>query len=76
MDKEFLKNFNNYHIAAFQDRVFFSQTRLIVGEPGSDETHLLKVEASNKQEIELELTRERAEKLVGFKEESSETKIV
>ena len=76
VDKEFLKDFNNYQIAAFQDRVFVSQTRFIPGGPGSDELHLLKAEAANKLEIELELTRERAEKLVGFKEEFSETKVV
>ena len=75
VDKEFLKDFNNYHIVAFQDRVFVSQTRFIHGGPGSDELHLLKAEAANKLEIELELTRERAEKLVGFKDESSETVI-
>ena len=29
VDKEFLKDFDNYQIAAFQDRVFVSQTRFI-----------------------------------------------
>ena len=73
VDKEFLKDFGNYHIVAFQDRVFVSQTRFIPGGPDSEELHLLKAEATNKLEIELELTRDSAEKLVGFKEEFSET---
>ena len=38
--------------------------------------HLLNTEAANKLEIELELTRDSAEKLVGFKEEFSETKVL
>ena len=75
VDKEFLKDFNNYHIVAFQDRVFVSQTRFIPGGPGLDELYLLKAEAANKLVIEFGATRERAEKLVGFKEESSETKV-
>ena len=75
VNKEFLKDFDNYQIAAFQDRVFVSQTRLIPGGPDSDELHLLKTEAANKLEIELELTRDSAEKLVGFKEEYSEAKV-
>ena len=75
VDKEFLKDFGNYHIVAFQDRVFVSQTRFIPGGPDSDELHLLKTEAANKLEIELELTRDSAEKLVGFKEEYSEAKV-
>ena len=70
VDKEFLKDFDNYHIAAFQDRVFVSQTRFIPGGPGLDELHLLKAEAANKLVIEFGVTRERAEMLVGFKEES------
>jgi hypothetical protein len=73
VDKEFLKDFDNYQIAAFQDRVFVSQTRFIPGGPDSEELHLHKAEAANKLEIELELTRDSAEKLVGFKEEFSET---
>ena len=76
VDKEFLKDFDNYQIAAFRDRVFVSQTRFIPGGPDSDELHLLKTEAANKLEIELELTRDSAEKLVGFKEEYSETKVL
>ena len=76
VDKEFLKDFGNYHIAAFRDRVFVSQTWFIPGGPDSDELHLLKTEAANKLEIELELTRDSAEKLVGFKEEYSETKVL
>ena len=75
VDKEFLKDFDNYHIEAFQDRVFVSQTRLIPGGPDPEELHLLKAEATNKLEIELELTRDSAEKLVGFKEEFSEIKV-
>ena len=75
VDKEFIKDFNNYHIVAFREQVFVSQTRFIPGGPDSEELHLLKAEAANKLEIELELTRERAEKLVGFKDESSETVI-
>ena len=75
VNKEFLKDFDNYHIEAFQDRVFVSQTRLIPGGPDPEELHLLKAEASKKIEIELELKRESAEKLVGFKEEFSETKV-
>ena len=76
MDKEFLKDFGNYHIVAFQDRVFVSQTRFIPGGPDPEELHLLKAEAAKKIEIELELKRESAEKLVGFKEEFSETKVL
>jgi len=75
VNKEFLKDFDNYHIEAFQDRVFVSQTRLIPGGPDPEELHLLKAEAAKKIEIELELTRESAEKLVGFKEEYSEAKV-
>ena len=73
VDKEFLKDFCNFHILAFRDRVFVSQPRLIPGGPDPEELHLLKAEATNKLEIELELTRDSAEKLVGFKEEFSET---
>ena len=73
--KEFLKDFDNYHIAAFQDRVFVSQTRFIPGGPDPKELHLLKAEAAKKIEIELKLKRDSAEKLVGFKEEFSETKV-
>ena len=40
-----------------------------------DELHLLKAEAANKLGIEFRVTRERAEMLVGFKEEYSETKV-
>ena len=76
VDKEFLKDFNSYHIVAFRDRVFVSQTRFIPGGPGSDELHFTKTEAANKLEIELELTGDSAEKLVGFKEEYSETKVL
>ena len=76
VDKEFLKDFGNYHIVAFQDRVFVSQTRFIPGGPDSDELHLLKTEAANKLAIEFGTTKERAEKLVGFKEEYSETKVL
>ena len=76
VDKEFLKDFDNYHIAAFQEQVFVSQTRFIPGGPGSDELHFTKTEAANKLEIELELTGDSAEKLVGFKEEYSETKVL
>ena len=47
VNKEFLKDFNNYHIAAFQDRVFVSQTRFIPGGPDSEELHLLKAEPRN-----------------------------
>ena len=75
VDKEFLKDFNNYQIAAFRDRVFVSQTRFIPGGPDPKELHLLKTEAANKPVIELGVTRESAQKLVGFKEESSETKV-
>ena len=75
MNKEFLKDFDNYHIEAFQDRVFVSQTRFIPGGPDPEELRLLKAEAANKLEIELELTRDSAEKLVGFKEEYSEAKV-
>ncbi len=75
VDKEFLKDFDNYQIAAFQDRVFVSQTRFIPGGPDSEELHLHKAEAANKLVIEFGATRERAEKLVGFKDESSETVI-
>ena len=75
VDKEFLKDFDNYQIAAFRDRVFVSQTRFIPGGPDPEELHLLKAEATNKLEIELELTRDSAEKLVGFKEEYSEAKV-
>ena len=75
VNKEFLKDFDNYHIEAFQDRVFVSQTRFIPGGPDPEELHLLKAEATKKIEIELKLTRERAEMLVGFKEEYSETKV-
>ena len=75
VDKEFLKDFGNYHIVAFQDRVFVSQTRFIPGGPDSDELHLLKTEAANKLVIEFGTTKERAEKLVGFKEEYSEAKV-
>jgi len=76
VNKEFLKDFDNYHIEAFQDRVFVSQTRFIPGGPDPEELRLLKAEAANKLEIELELTRDSAEKLVGFKEEFSETKVL
>ena len=76
VDNEFLKDFDNYQIAAFQDRVFVSQTRFIPGGPDSDELQLLKTEAAKKIEIELKLTRDSAEKLVGFKEEYSETKVL
>ena len=48
VDKEFLKDFDIYQIAAFRDRVFVSQTRLIPGGPDSDELYLLKTEAANK----------------------------
>ena len=75
VNKEFLKDFDNYHIEAFQDRVFVSQTRFIPGGPDPEELRLLKAEAANKLEIELELTRDSAEKLVGFKEEYSEAKV-
>ena len=75
VNKEFLKDFDNYQIAAFRDRVFVSQTRFIPGGPDPEELHLLKAEAAKKIEIELELKRESAEKLVGFKEEFSETKV-
>ena len=75
VDKEFLKDFDNYQIAAFQDRVFVSQTRFIPGGPDSEELHLHKAEAANKLVIEFGVTRERAEMLVGFKEEYSETKV-
>ena len=75
VDKEFLKDFGNYHIVAFQDRVFVSQTRFIPGGPDPEELHLLKAEAAKKIEIELKLTRDSAEKLVGFKEEYSEAKV-
>ena len=75
VDKDFLDDFSNYHISAFKDRVFVSQTRFIPGGPDSEELHLLKAEATKKIEIELKLTRERAEMLVGFKEEYSETKV-
>ena len=75
VDKEFLKDFDNYHIVAFRDRVFVSQTRFIPGGPDLDELHLLKAEAANKLVIEFGVTRERAEMLVGFKEEYSETKV-
>jgi len=67
VNKEFLKDFDNYHIEAFQDRVFVSQTRLIPGGPDPEELHLLKAEAAKKIEIELKLTRERANMLVGLK---------
>ena len=76
VNKEFLKDFDNYQIAAFRDRVFVSQTRFIPGGPDPEELHLLKAEAAKKIEIELELKRESAEKLVGFKEEFSETKVL
>ena len=75
VDKEFLKDFGNYHIVAFRDRVFVSQTRFSPGGPDSDELHLLKTEAANKLVIEFGTTKERAEKLVGFKEEYSESKV-
>ena len=75
VDKEFLKDFDNYQIAAFQDRVFVSQTRFIPGGPDLDELHLLKAEAAKKMEFEFGVTMERAEMLVGFKEEYSETKV-
>ena len=75
VNKEFLKDFDNYHIEAFQNRVFVSQTRFIPGGPNPKELHLLKAEAAKKIEIELKLTRESAEKLVGIKEEFSETKV-
>ena len=75
VNKEFLKEFDNYHIAAFQNRVFVSQTRFIPGGADPEELHLLKAEAAKKIEIELELKRESAEKLVGIKEEFSETKV-
>ena len=75
VDKEFLKDFGNYHIVAFRDRVFVSQTRFIPGGPDSDDLHLLKTEAANKLLIEFGTTKERAEKLVGFKEEYSEAKV-
>ena len=76
VDKEFLKDFSNYHIVAFQDLVFVSQTRFIPGGPGSEELQLFKAEAANKLVIEFGLTRKRAEMLVGFKEESPETKVL
>ena len=76
VDKDFLDDFNNYHIAAFQDRVFVSQIRFIHGGPDSEELHLVKAEAAKKMEFEFGVTRERAEMLVGFKEESSETNVV
>ena len=69
VNKEFLKDFDNYHIAAFQNRVFVSQTPFIPGGPNPKELHLLKAEAAKKIEIELELKRESAEKLLGLKEE-------
>ena len=75
VDKEFIKDFNNYHIVAFREKVFVSQTRFIPGGPDSEELHLLKAEAANKLGIEFRVTRERAEMLVGFKEEYSETKV-
>jgi len=76
VDKDFLKDFDNYHIVAFRDRVFVSQTRFIPGGPDSEELHLVKAEAAKKMEFEFGVTRERAEMLVGFKEESSETNVV
>ena len=75
VDKEFIKDFNNYHIVAFRDRVFVSQTRFIPGGPDSEELHLVKAEAAKKMEFEFGVTMERAEMLVGFKDESSETVI-
>jgi len=69
VNKEFLKDFDYYQIAAFKDRVFVSQTRFIPGGPDPEELHLLKAEASKKIEIELELKRESTEKLLGLKEE-------
>ena len=76
VDKGFLDDFSNYHIAAFREQVFVSQTRFIPGGPGLDELHLLKAEAANKLVIEFGVTRERAEMLVGFKEKYSETKVL
>ena len=67
VNKEFLKDFDYYQIAAFKDRVFVSQTRFIPGGPDPEELHLLKAEAAKKIEIELKLTRERANMLVGLK---------
>ena len=69
VNKEFLKDFDDYQIAAFKDRVFVSQTRFIPGGPDPEELHLLKAEAAKKIEIELELKKESAEKLLGLKEE-------
>ena len=76
VDKDFLDDFSNYHIAAFREQVFVSQTRFIPGGPDHKELHLLKTEAAKKLVIEMGLTGERAEKLVGFKDGSSETKVV
>ena len=75
MDKDFLKDFSNYHIVAFREQVFVSQTRFIPGGPDPEELRLLKAEAAKKMEFEFGVTMERAEKLVGFKDESSETVI-
>ena len=67
VNKEFLKDFDNYHIAAFQNRVFVSQTRFIPGGPDPEELRLHKTEAAKKIEIELKLTRKRANMLVELK---------
>ena len=68
MNKEFLKDFNNYHIAAFQEQVFVSQTRFIPGGPSQDKLNSLKADAVAKLEKDSELPKKIAEMLVGIGE--------
>ena len=55
VDKEFLKDFNKYHIQAYRKHVFVSQTRFIPSGPSQDELKSLKADAAAKLEKDSEL---------------------
>ena len=65
MNKEFLKDFNKYHIQAYRKHVFVSQTRFIPGGPSQDELNSLKADAVAKLETDAGVSRITAEGLVG-----------
>jgi len=65
VNKEFLKDFNKYHIQAYQEQVFVSQTRFIPGGPSQDELNSLKADAVAKLETDAGVSRTTAEGLVG-----------
>ncbi len=65
VNKEFLKDFNKYHIQAYQEQVFVSQTRFIPGGPSQDELNSLKADAVAKLETDAGVSRITAEGLVG-----------